>query len=191
MWSQSLPVTSNTPPFNYLRQVRKYEDPIPLTLRYLPPRRPEHHHAMIAAIGAAGEPEPGSYLILDDAVAGVHLTLLRQDGAGKAAVEQPKITVGRGTVGLPICLTPPNDLLALVITEGIEDALSIHQATQVGAWAAGCANRLPALAERVPAWIESVVIVAHPDRAGQEGAVGLAEALLARGIATTLLQGGQ
>jgi hypothetical protein len=42
----------------------------------------------------------------------------------------------------------------------------------------------------VPAWIESVVIVAHLDRAGQEGAVGLAEALLARGIATTLLQGG-
>ena len=47
-------------------------------------------------------------------------------------------------------LAPMNDLLGLAITEGVEDALSIHAATGLGAWAAGAASRLPALADAVP-----------------------------------------
>src|SRR5829696_2367478 len=51
LWTISLPITSKTPALVYLREVRQYHGPLPATLRYLPPRTPEHHHAMIAAFG--------------------------------------------------------------------------------------------------------------------------------------------
>jgi len=93
-----------------------------------------------------------------------------------ALVATPKRFVG-SPGNLPIVLSPPNDLLALAITEGIEDALTIHQATGVGAWAAGSAGRVPALAETLPEWIKSVTICAHADKAGQDGALALADVL--------------
>lgn len=40
--------------------------------------------------------------------------------------------IGRSK-GAPIVLAPLNDLLGLIVTEGIEDALSAHQATGLGA----------------------------------------------------------
>jgi hypothetical protein len=113
----------------------------------------------------------------------VHLTLLRPDGSGKAEIEKPKLMIG-SPGNLPIIIAPPNDLLGLAITEGIEDALSVHQATGLGAWAAGAAGRMPKLADVIPSYIECVTIYAHDDRAGQEGARGLAAALVERGIET-------
>ena len=77
----------------------------------------------------------------------------------------------------PIVLAPPNDVLGLAIAEGIEDALSVHEATGLGAWAAGSASRLPALADAIPSYVESVTIVADADKDGQRGAHGLAERL--------------
>jgi putative DNA primase/helicase len=122
-------------------------------------------------------------------VSSVHLTLLRRDGSGKAELETPKLTIGSPTIkvgdemrGLPIVLAPPNDLLGLAITEGIEDALSVYVATGLGAWAAGSASFMPKLADTVPDYIEAVTIWAHPDPAGQKGARQLAQALLDRGI---------
>ena len=76
----------------------------------------------------------------------------------------------------------PNDLLGLAITEGIEDALSIHAVTGLGAWAAGSASRMPALADKVPDYIDRVTIVMDRDPAGRRGATGLAEALSKRNI---------
>ncbi|RWN58465.1 hypothetical protein [Mesorhizobium sp.] len=61
----------------------------------------------------------------------MHLTRLRPDGSGKAE-EPAKIMIGRSK-GAPIVLAPLNDLLGLIVTEGIEDALSAHQATGLGA----------------------------------------------------------
>ena len=63
-------------------------------------------------------------------------------------------------------LAPPNDLLGLAITEGLEDALSIHEATGLGAWASGGNARLPALADTVPSYIDFVTIVADRDLHG-------------------------
>jgi putative DNA primase/helicase len=114
-------------------------------------------------------------------VEAVHLTLLRPDGSGKAQVDKPKIIVGSPR-GLPIMLAPPNDLLGLAITEGIEDALSAHQATGLGVWAAGAAYFMPKLAAVVPSYIEAVTIYAHADKAGQDGAQQLAAALRKCGI---------
>jgi hypothetical protein len=47
-----------------------------------------------------------------------------------------------GVLASPIVLAPPNDLLGSSITEGIEDALTMHEATGLGTWAAGSAARL-------------------------------------------------
>jgi hypothetical protein len=64
----------------------------------------------------------------------------------------------------------------------IEDALSAHEATGLGAWAAGAAGFMPVLAAAVPSYIEAVTVYAHEDKAGQAGAHELAEALDHRGI---------
>jgi hypothetical protein len=179
LWSQRQPI-QGTIAEKYLRQAREISCPLPLTLAFLPSRKPEHHPAMIAAFGLPDEIEPG---VLGDPpnVEAIHLTLLRRDGGGKAEVEPQKIFVG-SPGNLPIVLAPPNDRLGMAITEGIEDALTVHQATGLGAWAAGSAGRMPALADTLPRYIECVTICAHADQAGRDGALALADALDRRGV---------
>jgi hypothetical protein len=142
---------------------------------------------MIAAIGVASEVEPRVYTIVDEALVAVHLTLLRPDGSGKAEVHSGKLIIGQGSAGFPICLAPPNDLLGVAITEGIEDGLSMHEATGLGVWAAGCANRFPALADRVPEFIDTVTVVADADATGARYASDLHRKLLNRDIHAELL----
>jgi hypothetical protein len=140
---------------------------------------------MVTAFGFPTEPAPGSLYIDDDAVAGVHLTLLRRDGSAKAEVEPNKITIGR-CVGVPLVLAPMNDIGGLVIAEGIEDALSAHCATSLGAWAAGSAVRLPPLADAVPDYTECITVMMDADPAGRRGSAELAARLRARGIEVRL-----
>jgi Toprim domain len=178
LWSHRRPI-EGTPAEYYLREVRGYSGPIPNTLAFLSPSKPEHRPAMIAAYGLVDEPEPG---ILDTPrnIAAVHLTLLLADGSGKADVEHNKLTIASPR-GSPIVLAPPNDLLGLAITEGIEDALTAHQSTGLGAWAAGCAPYMPALANAIPNYVEAVTIYAHDD-GGKRCALQLADRLETRGI---------
>jgi hypothetical protein len=181
LWSRRHHV-GGSPAQVYLRQARHYSGRIPATLGYLPARG-KHRHALIAAFGIATEPdEPGVLAIADDAIVGVHLTKLNAEGTGKAEGEtSAKIMIGK-SAGFPVCIAAPNDLLGMAVTEGIEDALSVYHAARLGAWAAGSADRMPTLADKVPEYIECVTIWAHPEPAGQAGAVGLADKLLARGI---------
>jgi hypothetical protein len=165
----------------YLCSSRGLHGPFPATLGCLPARG-EHAPAMIAAFGVATEPEPGLLAIADHDVKAVHLTRLTADGSQKSGMLPNKIMVG-SPKGSPIVLAPPNDLLGLCITEGIEDGLSAHEATGLGAWAAGSASLLPALADTVPRYIEHVSIWAHRDPAGTRGANELARRLRARGTA--------
>lgn len=177
LWRQRNPI-ANTPAETYLRDARGYRGPIPATIGFLqvsgdfPP-------AMIAAIGTARETTPGNLEIDDEGVRGVHLTSLKGDGSGKAGTDRDKIILGR-SLGSPILLAPPNDLLGLAITEGIEDALSVHEATQLGVWAAGSASRMPAMAAAVPDYIECITIVADSDDAGRDNAQKLGAALANR-----------
>jgi hypothetical protein len=168
----------------YLRDARGYHGPIPPTLAFLPARG-EHGPSMIAAFGIPEEPEPGQIAIAANAVRGVHLTCLAADGSGKAGTDKDKIIVGK-CPGLPIVLAPPNDLLGLAITEGIENALSAHASTGLGAWAAGAASRLPALAEVIPDYIDAVIIFADDDQTGLRHANELLERLKIRGISADL-----
>jgi Toprim domain len=176
LWSKHKPIVGSIAE-TYL-QARAYHGPLPATLGFLPARG-EYGPAMIAAFGLPTEPDPGRLAIAFDAIRGVHITRLAPDGSGKAGTETDKIMVGF-SYGSPIVLAPPNDLLGLLIAEGIEDALSGHQATGLGAWAAGSASRLPAIAELVPSWIEAVTILADDDRDGRRHAVTLASRLRQR-----------
>ena len=79
-----------------------------------------------------------------------------------------------------------NDGLALLITEGIENALSLGLSLGLGAWAACSHTRMPALASAVPSYIEAVTIVADPEPAARASATALAEKLKRRGFIITL-----
>jgi hypothetical protein len=180
LWGHRRPI-AGSPAEVYLRSVRRIHAPLPPTLGYLPPWR-EHPPALIAAFGRARELEPGVLTIADGAVRGVHVIRLKPDGSGKTEIETE--TSHGLPKGAPIMLAAPNDLLGLVIAEGIEDALTAHQATGLGAWASGGASSLPALA--VPSYIEVVTIVVDDNAAGRDGAARLAERLDARGIEVVL-----
>jgi hypothetical protein len=168
----------------YLRDARGYGSQLPATLGFLPARG-EYPPAMIAAFGLAHEVEPGVIAIADSAVTGVHLTRLKSDGSGKATFEDPdenaKIMVGH-SAGSPIVLAPPNDLLGLAVTEGIEDGLSVHEDTGLGVWAAGAASRMPALAPVVPPHIDCTTVIADDDGDGRRFASELADGISARGM---------
>jgi hypothetical protein len=165
----------------YLRQARGYAGPLPATLGFLLASA-QYPPAMIAAFSLANEPECGAIEISDSAVRAVHPTRLATDGSGRTG----KIMLGRNAVGAPIVLAPPNDLLGLAICEGIEDALSVHEATGLGAWAAGAANRMPALADTVPACVECVTVIADDNQVGRDYATALASRLKARGFGVVL-----
>ncbi len=163
----------------YLRQTRGYQGPIPATIGFLPARG-SHAPAMIAAFGIPEEPEPGK-LAIDGDIKGIHLTRLKPDGSGKAGTACDKIMLGSST-GAPIVLAPMNDLLGLVICEGIETGLSLVEAMGCGVWAAGSAGRMVSLADAIPNCADCVTVIAEADEAGQKGAADLAAKLDERGI---------
>lgn len=184
LWSCRKPI-EGSPAETYLRRARRYGGPLPPTLGFLAPRD-EHPPAMIAAFGTAMELEPGVLCISDEAVTGVHITRLSLDGRQKADTEIAKIMVGTPR-GAPIVLASPSELGGLAIAEGIEDALSVHEATGLGAWAAGAASFMPALAALVPDCVDCVTIMVDDDYAGRSNADALADRLYGRGLGVRLV----
>jgi hypothetical protein len=137
---------------------------------------------MIAPFALASEPEPGLLVVQPGQIAGVHLTFVANDGSpARNKSNLRKITLGRGHK-LPIVIAPINDGLGLAVCEGVEDALSVHQETGLGAWAAGTANRMPGIAEHVPDFVETVTVLVDADLAGKRYGGKLIGALLERGI---------
>jgi hypothetical protein len=136
----------------------------------------------IANTGALPVSDPQTLHIADRAVVGVHLIKLLADGSDRRRdIKDAKITIGIDFVA-PIVLAPVGDNLTLVIAEGIEDALSDHDLTGRGAWAAASAGRLPGLADLVPSYVGSVTILVDDNPAGRAGSAELADALHRRGI---------
>ncbi len=173
LWTMAHPI-EGTIAQTYL-QNRGYSGPLPDTLRFLPGRG-DYAPAMIAALGIPREVEPGVIRIAADAIKGVHLTRLLPDGSDRERGDMAKIMVGQ-SIGSPIVLAPPNDLLGIAITEGIEDGLSVHAATGLGVMVAGSCSRMPALAAKIPDYVECVTIFAHADDDGQRYAIELAKTL--------------
>jgi len=182
LWSQRRPIQGSIAE-TYLRS-RGIICPLPPTLAFLPPSG-DYPPSMIAAYALPNEIEPG---VLGEPriVRSVHVTRLLPDGSGRERGKAAKITIGR-PLGLPIVLAPVTDTLALAITEGIEDALSVYQATGLGAWAAGSAPYM--LSIEVPDYIDAITIIADADDQGQRGAIGLAQQLHQRGGIEIFLEG--
>lgn len=175
LWRQRLAVPG-TIVERYLRDARGYGGTIPATLGFLPARG-EHPPAMIAAYGVPLEPEPGVLMMAEKVFKGVQITRLTD--RGEKAPGDAKISIGK-SAGSPIVLAPLNDGLGLAIAEGAEDALSIAEATGLGAWAAGGASRMPALAETVPSYTGCVSVLVDDDPAGRKHAAELVTRLRAR-----------
>jgi hypothetical protein len=185
LWRQRQPI-EGTIAERYLRQARSLRGPLPATLGYLKAYK-EHPPALIAAFGLAEESEPG-VLAAPKAVGAVLLIALKPDGSGKAEVESPKKIIG-SPKGQPIAVSPINDLGGLGITEGLEDALSVYEATGLGAWAAGGATFMSKLAAAIPRYVEAVTIYAHADAAGQAGAEALYRNCEALGLDVSITGG--
>ena len=180
LWGRRQPIQGSLAE-RYLREVRGIAGALPQTIGFLPAAR-GHHACMISALGIPIEIEPGIVSVPD--VRAVHLTKLAPDGR-KAGTESDKIVVGSPR-GFPIALAAVNDGLGLTIGEGIEDTFSVHDATGLGAWAAGSAPLLPYLADVVPAWVECVTIIVDDDKAGRRKSDELAKRLEDRGFEVRL-----
>jgi hypothetical protein len=176
LWRRSRPATG-TIVETYLRKRQCWVATD--TVHFLPASG-EHAPCMIVPFGLPTEIEPGVLDIVSADIFGVQLTKLKPDGSGKADVEPNKMTLGQ-CLGFPVVLAPANDSLSLVIAEGVETALTAHLASGNGAWAAGGAMRLPALAERLPSYVESVLILRENDDAGRRGGDELAKKIYKRG----------
>jgi len=177
LWQWRRPIVGSIAE-RYLREARGITGALPGTLGFLP-ARDDHPPALIAAFGIPAEPEPGVLTIAHTQVEGVHLTRLKPDGSGKDEREPVKKMIGRSS-GWPIVLAPLNDSGGLGVVEGIECGLSITSLIGVGVWVAGCASRLPALAERIPT--NEITIFAHTDDDGMRHATELMRCLRVRGL---------
>jgi hypothetical protein len=173
LWKQRRPLPG-TLGERYLKEARNFHGAFPCTLGYLAARG-RHVHAVVAAFGLPDEPEPGVLALPDSAVRGVQLIRLGDD----ARKIDMAITIGR-CAGVPIVVAPMNDALGLAISEGLEDALSMAEATGLGAWAAGGASRLAALAGAVPPFTDWISLLEDDDPAGRKGVADLEAALLKR-----------
>lgn len=137
---------------------------IPLAIRFARLRygkRGQTHPCMIALVtDVGGRP------------IGIQRTYLNAAGTGKAAVPKPKLSLGHvrgGAIRLA-----PGSITGLMLTEGVEDGLSLMQMQGGSAWAAAGAGMLAAM--RLPSVISSVVIGADADGIGRDAAQKAAEA---------------
>jgi hypothetical protein len=161
--------------------------PLPATLRYLPPNPPQYPYPkMLAAFGLAAEPIPGLVVMTTRGFQGLHVTELLPDGSGKAP-ETPDKWMLAQSFGTPIVLRPVNDNGGLLVAEGLETALSCGH-IGIGLWAAGTANRLPGLADKVPDYAEAVTVAVDSDAAGRKYSTELADRLYARGFEVSLME---
>jgi hypothetical protein len=129
--------------------------------------------ALIAAVtDGAGAPQ------------GVHRTWLAPDGRGKAAVETQRRAMGH-LLGNAVRLTPWDDIL--VVGEGIETMLSVHEAAPgLPVWAALSSGHLGAVL--LPEGLRRLYIAIDRDPAGQRAAERLTARAVEAGIAVRILE---
>jgi len=143
--------------------------PIPASIRFHPGLKHGptglELPAMVAAVQAP-----------DRSITGIHRTFLTMDGAKKAPVSSNKMMLGKCASGA-VRLAAVADRLAL--TEGIETALSVLQATGIPTWATLSTGGLKAVI--VPDEVNEVIICADGDEAGEKAANDVAQRFLREG----------
>jgi DNA primase len=112
---------------------------------------------------------------------GIQRTYLNDRGSGKLAVPKPKLSLGR-IAGGAVRLAPPAG--QVVVTEGIEDALTLQQELGLACWAAAGAGMLGKM--HFPPIVQSVAVGGDADDAGREAARKSAAVFASRGITATV-----
>ena len=115
---------------------------------------------------------------IDGQVKGIQRTFLCADPIGKARLPggKAKFSLGR-VLGGAIRLGPADR--SLIVTEGLEDGLSLLQQLGRSVWVAAGAGMLPSM--QLPARVEAVVIAADSDAAGIMAAERAAAAFASTG----------
>lgn len=189
LWRRSVPAVG-TIAARYLNS-RGINCPLLDTIRFLPAAPDSGYHpSMIVPFGILASGADGKMNASEAGLGGVHLTFLKRDGSGKEKDQEgrSKIRLGVGH-NLPLVVALPAEGVpsdTLLITEGIEDALSGHQVAGCAAWAAGGACFLPGLSEHVPEYVKTVLIQQDDNRAGRESSAQLAAVLAARGVSVRI-----
>lgn len=166
IWRAALPA-NGTLAETYLRW-RGISVAIPPTIRFASLRygkRGREYPTLVAAVSDA-----------DGKLCGIQRTYLADDGKGKADVPKAKLSLGKVRSGA-IRLAPISR--KLVVTEGLEDGLSLHEALGVSVWVACGASMLPSM--RLPDFVRDVAIGGDNDAAGRAAAENAGKAFTERG----------
>jgi hypothetical protein len=157
IWDESQPA-AGTPVESYLAS-RSITIPPPPTLRYHPGLKHGPTGLLLPAMVAAVTVWP------EREVNAIHRTFLTADGRTKAPVTQNKMMLGPCASGAVRLLQADDEL---VLTEGIETALSILQASGKPVWA--CLSTSGLKAVLLPPEVKTVTIAADGDDAGKKAA---------------------
>ena len=172
IWEGGIAV-SDTPAEAYLRRRGIMMD-LPSCLRFSRIRygsRGVLHPTLICAITG-----PGGDLV------GIQRTYLTEDG-GKAAFEKVKLSLGRVRGGA-IHLGPASE--TMIVTEGLEDGLTLMQALNRSVWIAAGTSMLPAMV--FPQTVYEIVIGADGDAPGEAAAQKAAAAFATAGHAIRIMR---
>lgn len=175
----------------YLRS-RGITMPLPHTLRFARIAPPQiEGNGLLAGNGPA--PLPALIAIVTDsagALVGLQRTYLTEDGR-KAATRptdtdrKPKVKYSLGNVaGGAIQLGPPAD--SMIVTEGLEDGLTLSQALRRSVWVAAGSSMMPEML--FAAVTREVVVGVDGDAAGEAAATKAAATLARRGLTTRIMR---
>lgn len=165
IWANAVPI-SGTPGQAYLRS-RGITMALPDTLRFARLRYPQEQVKRPALVAAVCDPAGD--------LTGIQRTFLTEDGR-KADVNEVKLSLGR-VAGGAIQLGPP--AASLVVTEGLEDGLTLAQALGRPVWVAAGTSMLPRM--ELADVTQAVVIGADGDAPGEAAAGKAAHAFTAAG----------
>jgi DNA primase len=165
IWREAVPI-NGTPAEAYLRS-RVITMELPHTLRFARLRYPQEQGRRPALVAAVCSP--------DGNLTGIQRTFLTDEGR-KADVAEVKLSLGR-VAGGAIQLGGPT--ASLVVTEGLEDGLTIAQALGRSVWVSAGTAMLPRM--ELADETLSVVIGADGDPAGEAAANKAAHAFAAVG----------
>ena len=181
----SVPI-EGTPAAAYLRS-RGITMPLPHTLRFArlaPPKQPDDN-GVRAANGSSPLPCLVSVVTDPDGrLVGIQRTYLTKDGR-KAATTDGKVKYSLGMVaGGAIQLGPPAE--TVIVTEGLEDGLSLAQELGQSVWVAAGTKMLPQMT--MPSIAREVVIGADGDEAGERAAQAASAAFRDAGLSVRIMR---
>lgn len=160
LWNAGLPIHEGAGRAYLLS--RGLPDEMSNALRYHPATRHPTGQRFPAMLAAVRDTRTGEFRA-------VHRTFLRPDGAGKAAVDPARASLGPVSGGA-VQLQQPGEGIPLVVAEGIETALSAAKMISGAAWSAISAGNLATLPLPPLPACPVVVIAADPDPPGLRAA---------------------